>query len=102
MTDSWTEFLNGFFGRIFWTDLKIKVLNFTSIWWQVGRSMSPPFEPDPCPDHARVTSYTQPSLNLHNVPRALLPSVSLTDSGYICVTLEASDVRLRTAVQERW
>ena len=30
-------------------------LNFTSGWWQVVRSMSPPFEPDPCLEHACVT-----------------------------------------------
>ena len=46
-------------------------------------SRSPPFEPDPCPQHARVTSCIPPNLNLHNVPRALLPSVSLTLSLYL-------------------
>ena len=62
-------------------------LNSTCAWWQIGRSMSSLFEPDPCPDHVRVTFRTPPSLNLHNFPRALLPSVSLTLSLYLCVSL---------------
>ena len=50
--------------------------------------MSPPFEPDLCPEHARVTSYTPPSRRLHNVHRVLLmPCVSLTLSLYLCVFL---------------
>ena len=68
--------------------------------WQVGRSMSSPFKLDPCPDHARATSCTPPSLNLHNVPGALLPSVSLTLSIFVSFS-SSSDVRLRTAVPER-
>ena len=49
--------------------------------------MSPPFEPDLFPEHARVTSYTPPSRSLHNVHRALMPCVSLTLSLYLCVFL---------------
>ena len=65
------------------------LLNFTSVWWQVGRSMSPPFEPDPRPESAHVTSCTPHSRNLHNVPRALslMPCVSLIISLYVCVVL---------------
>ena len=128
-TDIWTEFLDGFFGRIFWTEfwtdfldglldgfldgfwtefqtdfpttnlgwyfcghstlffgvfghVQNPHLNFTSVWWQVGRSMSPPFEPDPFPEHARP-----PNRSLHNVHRALIPCVSLTLSLYLCVFL---------------
>ena len=53
----------------------------------VGRSMSPPFEPDPCLEHAHVTSCTPSNCNLHNVPRALMPCGSLIISLYLCVFL---------------
>ena len=46
-----TLILLGFFGHF-----QNPYLNFTSVWWQVGRSMSRPSEQDPCPEHMRVTS----------------------------------------------
>ena len=47
--------------------------------------MSPPFEPDPLLERARVTSYTLPSRSLYNVHRALMPYVSLALSLYLYV-----------------
>ena len=76
-------------------------LNFTSVWWQVGRSMSRPFEPDPLPEHARATSYTPPSHSLYNVHRALMP---LFLGLFLCIFVSASSssgARLSTAVPER-
>ena len=88
----------GFFGHF-----QNPHLNFTSVWWQVGRSTSPPFEPGPFPDHARITSCTTPSLNLHNVPRALLPSVFSDSFSLSFVSFSSSsDVRMSTAAPERW
>ena len=49
--------------------------------------MSLPFEPDPLPERARVTSYTPPSRSLYNVHRALMPYVCLILSLYLCVFL---------------
>ena len=111
----WTDVLDGFIGRIFgwifgqifgWIFGRIPLNfsgflghfqnphpNFTSVWWQVGGSMSPPFEPVPCPDHARVTSCTPPSLNLQFLWLFLSIFVSFSSS---------SGVRLSTAVPERW
>ena len=61
--------------------------------------MSPPFEPDPCPEHARVTSCTPPSCNLHNVPSALMPCGSQNFSPYIFVFCSSSSgTSLSTAV----
>ena len=104
-TDFWTDFCDGnpddeLGTKLLWAFHSIFLvlfghfqnphLNFTSVWWQVGRSMSPFFEPDPCPLHTRVTSCTPPSLNLHNVPRALLQSVSLTRSFSIFASFSSS------------
>ena len=105
-TDVWDGFLDGCLGRIFgrilqrqagwiWRRCGTKLLwafqiphlNFTSVWWHFGRPMSPPFEPDPFSDRALIASCTTPSLNLHNVPKTLLPSFSLTLSLYLCVIL---------------
>ena len=95
----WDEKLVGIY-EFFCRPFQYPHLNFTCVWWQVGRSVSPPFEVDPCPEHPRITTCTPTSLSLHNVPRALLPSVVLLFLPMFVCFSSSSGTSLSTAVPE--